>query len=177
MTAPTASITPAAALESPVNAIVLGLGEWAATGEPGTVLTCLGLGSCVAFAAYDPVSRIAGMAHMVLPDSSAGRGGGGKFVDIAIPLVLEEMKALGAVQQRIALSLVGGSHMLANRVSGEHGRIGERNIEAARAALASLGLEARAEDVGGTRGRTVKLDAGSGQLLVSHAGEAARALS
>jgi chemotaxis protein CheD len=47
----------------------LSLGEWAVTDGRDGVLTCLGLGSCVAFIAYDPVARVGGVAHMVLTDS------------------------------------------------------------------------------------------------------------
>ena len=154
---------------------VLGLGEWDATAEEGAVLSCLGLGSCVAFAARDPVAEVIGMAHMVLPDSTLGRGGGGKFVDTAIPLVLDKMKELGALRSRLTIYLVGGSQMLA-KVTGDHGRIGERNAEVARLTLASLRLPVKAEDLGGNRGRTVRLHRDGGEMTVSTAGEGAHVL-
>ena len=75
----------------------LSLGEWAVSNDPSSVLTCLGLGSCVAFIAYDPTTHIGGMAHMVLPDSALGRPtprSEAKFVDVAVPLVMRELQTL-----------------------------------------------------------------------------------
>lgn len=83
----------------------LGLGEWHVTADRGMTLTCLGLGSCVAFIAWDPIAKVGGMAHMVLPDSTAGRGGApGKFVDTAIPLVLSTMQGAGALRSRLHIT-------------------------------------------------------------------------
>ena len=69
------------------ESIVLGLGEWRVTADPAATLVCLGLGSCVALCARDPLNKIGGMVHMVLPDSGEGRvqGNGAKFVDLAVP--------------------------------------------------------------------------------------------
>jgi chemotaxis protein CheD len=167
-----------AAIEQTAATVVLGLGDWRVTTEPGSVLSCLGLGSCVAFAVRDPVAMVAGMAHMVLPESTAGRGGGAKFVDIAIALVLEEMQQLGAVRHRLRAYLVGGAQMLTSKgvAASAAASIGGRNIEAARTALAAHRLKVAGEDLGGSRGRTVRLDLDSGELLVAHTGEAGRAL-
>ncbi|MFA7248623.1 MAG: chemotaxis protein CheD [Dehalococcoidia bacterium] len=149
----------------------LSLGEWAVTNEREGVLTCLGLGSCVAFIAYDPVARIGGMAHMVLPDSTQGRStprSEAKFVDVAVPLVLNEMLSLGAQKTRLQVSLVGGAKMLPNSRP-EAMNIGARNIAAAHAAIEARGLRVRVEDLGGTQGRTVRLQVRTGEVLISTA--------
>lgn len=149
----------------------LSLGEWAASADPTSVLACLGLGSCVAFIVYDATRHVAGMAHTVLPDSALGRLSGmapAKFVDVAVPLVLERVTALGAEAPRLQVHLVGGSRML----SGNQDRmnIGARNVEAARQACARHGLAITSQDVGGTSGRTVRLHVGTGQLTLRGAG-------
>ena len=134
------------------------------------MLTCLGLGSCVALCAHDVEARVGGMAHLVLPSSASARSASGpKFVDIAIPLVIEQMENQGAVRRRIACYLLGGAHILKNTTT-EMAQVGSRNVEASRATLAALGLRLRAEDLGGERGRTVRLHVGSGLTEVSHAG-------
>lgn len=151
----------------------LGLGEWAVTTDPRAVLICLGLGSCVAFAAFDPEVRVAGMAHMVLPDSTAGRVSEvtpAKFVDRAIPMVVEAMTKQGARPERIRVHLVGGASMLTNAVRVNTMNIGERNADAARAAVRAHGLRIVGEHLGGTHGRTVRLVAGSGDVSVTTAG-------
>lgn len=52
--------------------IAVGMGE-VAIGFPGDTLASLGLGSCVAVILHDPVARVAGLAHVMLPDSSSSR--------------------------------------------------------------------------------------------------------
>lgn len=151
--------------------IMLSLGEWAVTDDPERELVCLGLGSCVAFCAHDPQTGVAGMAHMVLPDSKNGKAGGAeaKFVDLAIPLVLKEMEALGAERKRLKIHLVGGAQMLHGASFTDTMLIGKRNAEAARGALSELGLRITSEDTGGESGRTVRLAVATGQLEVSTA--------
>ena len=150
----------------------LSLGEWAATNDREGVLTCLGLGSCVAFIAYDPVARVGGMAHMVLPDSTQGRAttrSEAKFVDVAVPLVMREIQALGALKARLQISLVGGAAMLPVRSGNEALNIGARNAAAAQAAVKALGLRVKVEDLGGTQGRTVRLQVRTGEVTISTA--------
>jgi len=154
----------------------LGLGEWAVSKAPGEVLTCLGLGSCVAVAMHDASIPVAGMAHMVLPDSNVGRPSTvspAKFVDLAVPLLLAAMVEAGAQPARMRIQLVGGASMLAVPGRPNTMQIGERNVSAARAALTARGLAPREEHVGGTSGRTVRLRVGTGQVDVSTAGQRA----
>ena len=150
----------------------LSLGEWAVSNNADAVLTCLGLGSCVAFIAYDPIAHVGGMAHTVLPDSAQGRPSPrseAKFVDVAVPLVLREMMALGAHQTRLHVSLVGGASMLAGGRVQDSMNIGARNAIAARAATEALGLRVRLEDTGGTQGRTVHLLVRTGEVTIATA--------
>ncbi|MGE3857358.1 MAG: chemotaxis protein CheD [Dehalococcoidia bacterium] len=150
----------------------LSLGEWAVSNDRDAVLTCLGLGSCVAFIAYDPVARVGGMAHMVLPDSTQGRATArseAKFVDVAVPLVMQELTALGALKARMQVSLVGGAAMLPVRSGMEQMNIGARNAAAAHAAVKAQGLRVRLEDLGGTQGRTVRLAVRTGEVTISTA--------
>ena len=75
----------------------IGLGEMKVTKDDSVVLTCLGLGSCVGMAAYDPVSKVAGMAHIVLPRSDGRSGLPAKFADTAIPALVDEMCKLDSL--------------------------------------------------------------------------------
>ncbi|MCK9485334.1 MAG: chemotaxis protein CheD [Dehalococcoidia bacterium] len=149
----------------------LSLGEWAVSADPTSVLACLGLGSCVAFIVHDAARHVAGMAHTVLPDSALGRPPdlvGARYVDVAVPLVLERVAALGARLADLQVHLVGGSSMLSSQA--DRLRIGERNVEAARLACVRHGLTVTSQDVGGTTGRTVRLHVGTGQLTLRGAG-------
>ncbi len=155
------------------GAVVLSLGEWAVSNDPSDLLVCLGLGSCVALCLYDPLRSIGGMAHMVLPDSTVAgaKSSGAKFVNVAVPLLLGEMEAKGAGRARLRAYLVGGALMLQGAAFKSTANIGERNADAARAALKSAGVLLRGEELGGTHGRTVRMEVGSGRLTASTAGQ------
>ena len=163
------------------GAVVLSLGEWAASDDPSDVLVCLGLGSCVALCLYDPLRSIGGMAHMVLPDSSArgAKSSGAKFVDVAVPLLLREMEAKGAGRARLRAHLIGGALMLQGAAFKATVNIGQRNAQAARAARAALrsaGVRVRGEELGGSNGRTVRLELATGRLTAATAGQASHEL-
>lgn len=156
------------------QAVVISLGEMHITDHPGALLVCFGIGSCIAFSAVDPVSKVCGMAHFVLPDSTQASGGKSlmRFVDAGIPLMLERLEGAGAVLSRTIFKMAGGAHMVMARGFESRLNIGERNIESAKATMAALGLRFRSEDVGGTHGRTVRLNVAAGKVMVSTVGGA-----
>jgi len=131
-----------------------------------TRLVTIGLGSCVAIAIHDPIARIGGLAHVLLPHTSLGRDAGNraKFASTAVPLLLAEMAALGAAGPFVA-KLIGGAGLFRQLLS-DGGGIGVRNVEAARAALVAAQVTLAAEDVGGDEGRSVFFDVGSGNVRV-----------
>lgn len=151
----------------------LSLGEWAVTGDADALLTCVGLGSCVGVTMYDPIAKVGGMAHMVLPDSTAARATtvGAKFVDIAVPLLLGALEQAGAQTRRLRIYLAGGAQVLQTTGSGGAAHIGDRNAEAARTRIAALGLSVAGEHLGGSRGRTMRLAISTGRVTVAVSGE------
>ena len=150
--------------------VVLGLGQMSVTKDPDVVLVCLGLGSCVAVCAYDPIAKVAGMAHVVLPATINGAAQQPKFADAAIPMLIKQMQELGALKIRLAIKIVGGAQMVgANGTIGVM-NIGDRNVEAVTNIIAKNNLEIRAADTGGTHGRTARFFVDSGAVLVSQAG-------
>ena len=156
-----------------VRTTALSLGEWRVSTDPEELLACIGLGSCIALVAWDPDARIAGMSHMVLPDSSQGRESAAapaKFVDTAIPLVVNTMTARGARRDRLRIHLVGGARMLQGVQRANPMNIGERNTIAARAAVRALGLRVHAEATGGGHGRTVRVSVADGSMMISSPG-------
>ena len=139
---------------------------------PPEKLAIHGLGSCVALALYDPEAKIAGLAHAMLPSGiGAGTTGNsvqaGKFCDLAVPALILQMEALGAQRSRIFARIVGGATMFS--FPGERNgppALGERNLQAARQALNAAGIGIRAEDVGGSQGRSLELEPADGSLAV-----------
>ena len=154
-----------------LDTIVIGMSELQVSKDSQVVLTCLGLGSCIGFAAYDPTARAAGMAHIVLPESNGKPDAvAGKFADTALPALIEEMEKLGAEKRRMLVKIAGGAQM--SLIAGSSGlfRTGERNLEATRIVAKEHGLKIAAADVGGHSGRTLRLYVESGKVTVTTAG-------
>lgn len=131
-------------------------------------LATLGLGSCVAICLHDPVAKVAGMAHVLLPNKSLSRNAENpaKFPQSAIPLLVEKMEGLGAQKSRLTARLVGGASMFGNLSPSGAVQMGERNVVASRQVLEEQGIKITAEDTGGTTGRSIRLQAVDGALFI-----------
>lgn len=139
----------------------------AATGD--SLLFTIGLGSCVAIALWDPVSGVGGLAHAMLPSTSSGRAHAppGRFAETAVPELVTVMTAAGASADRLRARLAGGASMFRDVLDGDGLKLGRRNVEAARAALALARIPVDGEDVFGTYGRSVFMRTTDGKLLVT----------
>lgn len=131
-------------------------------------LATLGLGSCVAICLHDPVAKVAGMAHVLLPNKSLSRNAENpaKFPQSAVPLLVQKMEALGAEKSRLTARLVGGASMFGNLSPSGAVQMGERNVVASRQVLEEQGIRITAEDTGGTTGRSIRLQAVDGALFI-----------
>lgn len=145
------------------------LGEYrVGRAEPGEWVI-FGLGSCIGLILSDPIRRVAAMAHIVLPTAPADGPGTepGRYVDTAIPHMMEELLALGARREALYAQMAGGANMLALSTVGD---IGARNIKATRTVLDAWNIPLVAEIVGGTRGRTLWWDRVRGEAVVRQVG-------
>ncbi|CAM3633793.1 MULTISPECIES: chemotaxis protein CheD [Paenibacillus] len=136
---------------------------------PNGILRTTGLGSCVGLTLYDPVAKIGGLAHIMLPSSSIAREGQlnlAKYADTALPVLLNKMKELGAVQARLVAKMAGGAQMFSFAGAGDTMRIGPRNVESCKEGLQQMGIALIAEDTGENYGRTVELDCSTGKFTV-----------
>jgi chemotaxis protein CheD len=138
-----------------------------AVGEGCGRLVTVGLGSCVAITIHDPLAKIGALAHVLLPDPIGATAAEhpAKFAATAVPLLLKAMRARGA-QGPYTAKIAGGASLFGSLLSAG-GAMGDRNVAAARAALARAHVEVRAEDVGGSTGRTVVLDVASGAMTIT----------
>lgn len=141
--------------------------DWAAAAERGTVLATVGLGSCVAIILHDAGAGVGAMAHVLLPSRTLARrdDNPAKSPETAVPLLLEEMRRLGA-RGSVEARLVGGASMFAGLLPSGGLNVGERNIEASRAALQLAGIPVVGEDVGGDYGRSVYFHLVDGRVEV-----------
>jgi chemotaxis protein CheD len=137
--------------------------------KPPHRLRTTGLGSCVGVVLYDTVNKVAGMAHVMLPESSLAKGGElsvGKYADTAIPFLIREMEQAGACVRFLVAKLAGGAQMFSFLGGSDSMRIGPRNVEACKSMLQQAHIKIVAEDTGGNCGRTIELDAATGILQI-----------
>lgn len=133
------------------------------------VLKTTGLGSCVGLTLYDSKAKVAGMAHVMLPNSEIAREGSlniAKYADTAIPELVRRMELLGAFVRRMEAKMAGGAQMFAFAGNSDTMRIGPRNVESCKDMLERYGIPLRAEDTGGSYGRTIEFDCDNGILLI-----------
>ena len=145
------------------------MGELAVSSASDHVLVSLGLGSCIGLALIDRRLGIAGLAHVVLPQSQGhAQENPRKFADLAVPEMLSELEALGARKLRLEAVLVGGASMFA--VSSASLEVGQRNEAAVRELLLKLRIPVVADATGGSKGRTIRVDVQSSGVTVREAG-------
>lgn len=128
-----------------------------------------GLGSCVGVVLYDEVKQIAGLVHVMLPDSSLSRGSQltvAKFADTGVPALVKEMQRKGASTFRLKAKIAGGAQMFQFTSNNDSMRIGPRNVEAVKAQLKILNIPLLAEDTGGNSGRTIEFNPQTSKLQI-----------
>jgi len=145
---------------------VVGIAEYRIVSNPGCLMA-YGLGSCVGVTLYDRKNRIGGLAHIMLPYSRLfnKKTVPGKYADTAIEAILNEMEEKGAVLNSLEAKIAGGANMFEN-IKIEAIPIGLRNVSAVREKLQEKDINVVAEDVGGTRGRTILFNVEDGRLEV-----------
>jgi chemotaxis protein CheD len=126
--------------------------------KENVVLITHGIGSCVAIGLYDPINKIAGLAHCMLPNSKEIKDNSNtaKFVDTAAPKLVNDMLYLGAEKSLLEAKVAGGASMFQNKENSNRRRIGDRNIEAAINILAMLGIPIVEKCLGNIFARSVE---------------------
>ena len=143
----------------------------------GDEIVTYALGSCLGIAMYDPIAKVGGLVHVMLPDSSIDMGKAhrqpGMFVDTGVPALIDEMTRAGANRSRLRTAVAGGA---SQKMSGQDQfRIGERNMRAFDAWMSAAGMPVIAADVGGNNcARTMTLRVASGTVEIKADGATRR---
>ncbi len=150
--------------------IKVGMADLAVCKPPDNITT-LGLGSCIGIALYDPTTKVTGLAHIMLPDSTQIRNNSNieKFADTGIQKLYDDMLKAGAKKGRIVAKIAGGAQMFALKDSGMN--VGARNALASKAKLKQLGIRLLAEDTGLNYGRTVEIYSANGDYVIKAVGK------
>lgn len=125
-------------------------GEFAVVDKPGVILTTL-LGSCVAVCLHDPVAKVGGLNHFLLPGDSSQSGQSLKYGVNAMELLINGLIKVGASRDRLQAKAFGGG-----RVVSGLGAIGAKNIQFAREFLEMEGIPCLAESLGGDKARRIR---------------------
>lgn len=139
----------------------------------GDTITTIGLGSCVGIVLYERTKNIAGLVHIMLPDSTKIRQNQNKlkFADTGIQALVEELEKQGLSRKNMIAKIAGGAKMFQFSSDTAMGNIGEKNVEAVREVLKQYGIKIVSEDVGLNYGRTIVFDPVTKDLTVVTAGK------
>jgi len=149
--------------------LVVGVGDCKHTFSESDTLVTYALGSCIAVGIWDPVSKVTGLLHFMLPASRDGVESGAfehpfRYADTGTPLLFRKAYELGADKRRLHVYLAGGASVVDD---GGLFNVGKRNQAAIRKLLWQAGVLVHGEDVGGTHSRTVRLESSSGRFIIS----------
>ncbi len=154
------------------NVIKIGIADIAVSKDPD-IITTLGLGSCIGIAMYDASTKVGGLVHVMLPDSTKIKQNSNpsKFADTGIQELLNRMVKAGANKARIQAKIAGGAKMFEVSGTTDVGNVGERNAQASKEKLKALGIRLVAEDTGANYGRTVELNCANGEYVIKAVGK------
>lgn len=152
--------------------IKVGMADLNVCASPDSITT-LGLGSCVGVVLWDPVVKVCGMVHVMLPDSSAitNNSNLAKFADTGIDECLRQVLLKGAKKERLVSKIAGGAQMFSLNTSNTMLRIGDRNVEAVMDKLRQLSIPLTARDTGDSYGRTVIFYPETGEYVIRAIGK------
>jgi len=140
-------------------------------GREGDTLVTHALGSCLGLMIYDPVARVGGLLHAMLPQAKINPEKAGEnplmFVDTGIPKLFESVYALGGEKTRLIVKAAGCAGPLK---SGEMFKIGQRNYTVLKKILWKNDILLASESVGGTTSRTVHFDLSRGKVWITSGG-------
>jgi chemotaxis protein CheD len=154
--------------------LLVAMGDMLVSDDTSSQLVTYSLGSCVGITIYDPFSRIVGMLHAMLPDSTINADRAASrpfmFVNTGLPAMFHAMYALGGLKHRVIAKMAGGAEFMdQNKVF----NIGKRNIEAVMNMLARNGVKLETVQIGGHDSRTMRLDLATGVVTLETPGKKA----
>ena len=147
--------------------VVIDVGDMAVSNNPQTILSTYALGSCIGVVAYDPVTKAAGILHLMLPDSTISPAKAlaqpAMFADTGLPRFFTMLTGIRADRHRLKLFVCGGASVISGS---DHFRIGERNTKATVEYLKRCGYNLQLSDTGGCFNRTVHLEVSTGNIIL-----------
>ncbi|TXT46346.1 MAG: cheD [Limisphaerales bacterium] len=161
----------------PPKTLIVGVADMIASNDANAELITYSLGSCLGVAVYDPVSKVGGLLHLMLPDSSISPEKAAKhpfmFADTGLPRLFHNLYSFGGVKSRLVVKVAGGAHLQGDQ---HVFNIGGRNVQSLRNILAQNGVTPAALDVGGHTSRTLRMRLSDGRISIQSPGMTAYTL-
>ncbi len=130
--------------------------------DPAVVKTVLG--SCVAACLFDPVARVGGMNHFMLPDGSSDSGAPTRYGVHAMELLINGIMQKGGSRFRLKAKVFGASRVLL--LNTDSLAVPARNIAFVRQFLVTERIPAVAQQLGGNRPLDVTFETHTGNARV-----------
>ena len=151
--------------------LIVGISDIKISNNPSDTIVTYALGSCIGIAVYDPIARVGGLLHYMLPDSTLderkAKDNPAMFADTGIPSLFKACYNLGAEKKRMIVRVAGGASILDDT---NFFRIGQKNIMAMRKIFWKNNVMISAEDTGANHNRTVRLEIATGKTYVKTSG-------
>ena len=151
--------------------LIVGISDIKVSNGMQDVLVTYALGSCIGIVVFDPIAKVGGMLHYMLPDSNLDQNKAKEnpamFADTGIPLLFKACYKLGAEKKRMLVKVAGGASILDDT---NYFRIGQKNIMAMRKIFWKNNVMIDKEDTGANYNRTLRLDMSTGKVFVRSSG-------
>jgi chemotaxis protein CheD len=151
---------------------MVGLADFAVSHDQDAALTSYPLGACLGVAIYDPVAKVGGLLHSLLPASSidAQRAVNrpGMFLDTGLAAMVARAVEQKATKENLLVFVAGGAQIMDEST---FFNIGQRNYEVLKNLLTQMGLKIRAEDIGGRTNRSLQIHIGTGEVRLKMSGQ------
>ena len=158
-------------IPAPKICLVVGVADMVASNDANAELVTYSLGSCLGVAVYDPLKKVGGLLHLMLPESRIAPEKAGTapfmFVDTGVPWLFKTFYNLGGDRSRAVIRVAGGAQFLDDQRTFN---IGERNAQAFEEIIARNGLVVHARDLGGFNSRTLRFNLTTGNVSISSPG-------
>lgn len=154
------------------NRIVVGVADMKLSNDRNSALVTYALGSCIGVTIYDPVAKVGGMLHFMLPDSKINAAKAAEkpamFADIGIPSLFNQAYELGAKKSRLIVCAAGGAEVLDDD---GHFKVGKRNRTMLRKLFWKNNILLSADDTGGSISRTLMMTLSNGEIVIRTKGK------
>ncbi len=151
--------------------LIVGISDIKVSSKAEDVIITYALGSCIGIVVFDPIAKVGGLLHYMLPESALdqnkARENPAMFADTGIPLLFKSCYKLGAEKRRMVVKAAGGASILDDT---NFFRIGQKNIMAMRKIFWKNNVMIDKEDTGLNFNRTIRLEMSTGRVFVRGSG-------